>query len=1007
MSEKSSGVYVIDSDYNVVSCNQTVLELYPQLKKGKKCYKCLMGLDEPCPPCPVANHVKGPRTYLDPIRGIHETVDAVEMVLEDGSVGHALVMSTVGERATISSKLPESQDELDRLLEHEYFDALTGEYSRKGFIRETQHIFQREDQQQYALVMFDIHNFKAINDVFGIQNGDLVLQNVFRTLKDSWMNPVVSARIESDWFIFLVRKSSLAGNDLADLLDLTWENGTQHIHVHLRCGIYNAGSEKYSVSRMVDWAILAKEAADRSEHSSIGVFDSAMRSEYVNRAEILSSFQSSLKNGEMQVFYQPVFRCDTGQICSAEALIRWDHPSLGIVSPGDFIPALEKHGFVTQLDHYVLKEVYRFQNSRFEHGLDLIPVSMNLSRQDFYNDALMHDIFLYGRESGLPQGSVNYEVTETSLAVLRENCSFYLSQFRQNGSRILLDDFGTGYSALGMLGNYPLDVIKIDKSFIQKIETHPTTRSVISSMITMCHRIGLATVAEGVETREQSDFLKSVGCDFVQGYYYSMPMSEENFIRFLSSHQNSISREECIPSEHIEKNVDIGNLIDLIDHSGQFIQVCHPEDYTMVYANQMTLDISGHPDKPYQGEKCYQYMLGLCAPCGHCPMRKMGNAKEKEIETDDGEHVFRLKARYAKWNGKKVFMEYGRDVTGLMNDQRRYASQIRGILETIPEGQGVFHMDLTADRWLSSGGHAENARKMQDLESVDALIHQIASFVPSADGQESFFHTFCRQAQLDTWSEGKRQIILETLSYYDDLSIRWSRITTRLIENPSNGHLESILYGVDISQEKKHIEELEIDRLHIRQEKEQLQRQVEMAMSMYSKADHDRRYDFLTGLYSRLSLYDVMTDIENGSAPPVTAAILLDLDNFKVTNDRYGHAAGDKCLQALGTALLNFGLKWSISFYRYGGDEFVGLVNGGNDGNDVSDGGEDIPSVVSALLDEIRSTRVTLEDGTEISISASIGYTTATEDLQNMINKADDAMYMAKNRGKDQTACSD
>lgn len=998
MNEKSSGIYVIDSDYNVVSCNQTVLELYPQLKKGKKCYKCLMGLDEPCPPCPVANHVNGPRTYLDPIRGIHETVDAVEMVLEDGSVGHALVMSTVGERATISSKLPESQDELDRLLEHEYFDALTGEYSRKGFIRETQHIFQREDQQQYAVVMFDIRNFKAINDVFGIQNGDLVLQNVFRTLKDSWMNPVVSARIESDWFIFLVRKRSLSGNDLADLLDLTWENGTQHIHVHLRCGIYNAGSEKYSVSRMVDWAILAKEAADRSEHSSVGVFDSAMRSEYVNRAEILSSFQSSLKKGEMQVFYQPIFRCDTGQTCSAEALIRWDHPSLGIVSPGDFIPALEKHGFVSQLDHYVLKEVYRFQNSRIEQGLDLLPVSMNLSRQDFYNDALMHDIFLYGSESRLPRGSVNYEVTETSLAVLRENCAYYLSQFRKNGSRILLDDFGTGYSALGMIGNYPLDVVKIDKSFIQKIETQPTTRSVISSMITMCHRTGLATVAEGVETREQSDFLKKNHCDFVRGYYYSRPMSEDDFCSYLQSHSESISREDCLPSDHVERDLGTDDLMDLLDHSGQFIQVCHPEDYTMVYANQMTLDISGHPDRPYQGEKCYQYMLGLNAPCGHCPMKQMGDEKEKDVETDDGEHVFRLKARYAEWNGKKVFIEYGRDVTGLINIQRRYTNQIRGILETIPDGQGVFHMDLTADRWLSSGGNAENARKMQNMGNVDALIHQIASFVPSDDGQELFFQTFCRQAQLAAWSEDRHQITLETESYYDDMSIRWSRITTQLIENPSNGHVESILYGVDISKESRHIEELERDRLHIKQEKEMLQKQVEMAMSMYSKADHDRRYDFLTGLFSRLSLYDVMRDIENGTVAPVTAAILLDLDNFKVTNDKYGHAAGDRCLQAMGDTLLNFGLKWSISFYRYGGDEFVGLISGT---------GDDLPSVVSALLDEIRGIRVVLDDGTEIRVSASIGYTTATEDLQNMINKADDAMYMAKNRGKDQTACSD
>lgn len=998
MREKSSGVYVIDGDYNVVSCNQTILELYPRLEKGKKCYKCLMDLDEPCPPCPVANKVCGPQTYMDPIRGIYETVDAVEMVLEDGSIGHALVMSTVGEKATVSSLLPKTRDELDRLLEHEYFDTLTDGFSRKGFIREAERLFQREDRRNYAVIMFDLHNFKAINDVFGVQCGDQILQYIFRTLKESWLRPVIPARIESDWFIFLVRRSTMEGRDLSELLDLTWEKGTRKVHLHLRCGVYKIDAEDATVSQMVDWAILAKEYADHNEQGNIAEFDPGMRRMYVNQAEILSSFQNSLQNGDMKVYYQPIVRCDTEQICSAEALIRWDHPSLGIVSPGDFIPALERHGFVSQLDQYVLRHVYGFQKSLQDAGMSFVPVSINLSRQDFYSDSLMNDIFRCERETGLPRGSVNFEVTETSMAVLQDSGTYYLSQFRQNGSSIFLDDFGTGYSSLAMIGNFPLDAIKIDRSFVQHIEDRPATRSVISSIIRMCHDAGLYAIAEGVETKEQCLFLKENNCDFMQGYYVSRPVSQEDFRGYLNSRQDQIIWKKCARRDLADNSVDVYNLRDLLDHSGQFIQVCHPDDYTMVYANQMTLDISGHPDKPYQGEKCYQYMLGLNAPCGHCPMKQMGDEKEKEVETDDGEHVFRLKARYAKWNGKKVFIEYGRDVTSLMNIQRRYTSQIRSILETIPKGQGVFHMDLTADKWLSSGGNAENARKMQNMESVDALIHQIASFVPSADGQENFFQTFCRQSQLRTWSEDRRQIILETESYYDDMSIRWSRITAHLIENPSNGHVESILYGVDISKESKHVEELELDRLHIRQEKELLQKQVEMAMSMYSKADHDRRYDFLTGLFSRLSLYDVMKGIEDGAVTPVQAAIMIDLDNFKDTNDRYGHAAGDRCLKALGRGLLDFGVKSDISFYRYGGDEFVGLLHGST---------EDLSSVVSELMDRIRSVKVTMEDGSEIAISASIGYTTAAADLQEMINHADKAMYLAKQNGKDQMACAD
>ncbi len=992
MSDKSSGVYVIDGNYNIVSCNQTILELYPQLEKGKKCYKCLMNLDSPCPPCPVANHINGPQTYMDPIRGIYETVDAVEMILSDGSTGHALVLSTVGESEMVSARLPQTRAELNRLLEHEFYDSLTGGLSRKGFIRETEKLFARENPCDYAMIVFDLRNFKALNDIFGIQCGDQILVYIFETLKSSWLAPVVSARLESDWFIYLVRKNLLDLNRLEELLNLQWTNGLRNVHLHLRCGIYAIESSDDSVSKMLDRTILAKEAADQRETGSFAIFDTDMQKKYVNRAGILSYFQNSMQRKELKVYYQPLVRCSDGRICSAEALVRWKHPEMGVVAPGDFIPALEKSGMISQLDHFVLREVYHFQESMHEMGKRFVPISINLSRQDFYNDLMMNDIFSFGIQNRLPKGMINYEVTETSVAVLKENCSYYLSQFRKNGARILMDDFGAGYSSLGMIGNFPIDIIKIDKSFIDRIENQPTTRSIISAIIDVCHKAGVSVVAEGVETKQQVEFLRRNGCDYIQGYYFYRPMSEEDFRNLLLTSQETLCRENREKVDHTEQRADIYNLLDLVDHSGQFIQVCHPEDYSMVFANEMTLNISGHPEEPYHGRKCYEYMLGLHAPCGHCPMKQMGDETEKEIETDDGEHVFRLKARIADWNGRKVFIEYGRDITDTKAVQTRYASQIRSILEALPDGQGVFHMDLTADKWISSGGHAQNARDIQNMESVDSVIRRIASFVPSQEGQQEFFRIFCRDAQLKAYQNDQHQIVHETESYYDDRSIRWSRITTHLIDNPSNGHIESILYGVDISREAKHIEELEVERLHRRQEKEILQKQVKDAMEMYSRADHDRRYDFLTGLYSRLSLYEFL---ENGDKKPkkgISAAIMLDVDNFKGINDKYGHAAGDKCLSVLGKTLLNYGVERDIDFYRYGGDEFVGLVKNSD---------ADISELAADLLNEVRKLCV-IYGNVQIPLTACIGVTRDGANCQSMINRADQAMYFAKHRGKNQ-----
>lgn len=993
MSNKSSGVYVIDENYNIVSCNQTILELYPQLQKGKKCYKCLMNLDAPCPPCPVANHINGPQTYMDPIRGIYETVDAAEMVLEDGSTGHALVLSTVGESETVSVSLPKSRAELNRLLEHEYYDSLTGGYSRKGFIRETEMLFDREDPCDFAMIIFDLRNFKAMNEIFGFESGDQILLYIFETLKNSWLNPAVSARLESDWFIFLVRKNVLDLSRLEDLLNLQWTNGYRNVHLHLRCGIYAIESSGDSVTKMIDRTILAKDAADQRETGSFAIFDSKMQTSYVNRAGILSYFQSSMQKNELKVYFQPVVRCSDGRICSAEALIRWKHPDMGVISPGDFIPVLEKYGLISQLDHFVLKKVYEFQESMQKAGLKYVPVSINLSRQDFYNDKMMDDIFSFGLRNILPKGMIHYEVTETSVAVLRENCSYYLSQFRKNGSSILLDDFGTGYSSLGMIGNFPIDIVKIDKSFIDQIESQPATRSIINAIIDVCHGLGVKVVAEGTETEQQVDFLRRNNCDYTQGYYFYHPMSEEDYRNLIASSQETLIPESRAAEMPAGSKTDLYNLLDLVDHSGQFIQVCHPEDYSMVYANEMTLNISGHPNEPYQGKKCYEYMLGLNAPCGHCPLKKMGDKTEKEIETDDGEHVFRLKARIAMWNGKKVFIEYGRDITDTKLAQSRYTGQIRSILEALPDGQGVFHMDLTADKWISSGGHAQNARDIQNMEDVDSVIRRIASFVPAPEGQKEFFRIFCRDAQLKAYLNHQHQIVHETKSYYDDRSIRWSRITTHLIDNPSNGHVESILYGVDISREAKHVEELEMERLHGKQEKEILKKQVQAAMEMYSKADHDRRYDFLTGIYSRLTLYEFLKKDDTEPAKQISAVMMLDLDDFKMINDKYGHAAGDQCLSALGRTLLNFGVSRTIDFYRFGGDEFVGLVRNHD---------ADIATLVSDLLNEIRKLHVVCGDA-DIPLTACIGVTKNGINCQDMINRADQAMYLAKHNGKNQT----
>ncbi len=985
MSDKASATYVINSDYNIVTYNHSAKETYPQLARGQKCHQLLMGLSEPCEVCPVKNNVLGPQTYVDPIRNIHETVDAVPMILEDGSEGYALVLSTVGEREDIAKRLPTNEEEYTSLMEQENYDSLTGGLSRLGFIKQAESILsENQGKKEYAVLIFDPMNFKAINQIFGFAGGNELLRYIYDYLKGSVIAPVLVARIEADHMACLVPVNPQQERNLSGLLDFEWNYGNQAIHIYSRCGIYLIKDDTTSGALMLDRANIACQMTAKSRQS-IAFYDENLRSTYIGQAEVLSSFEQALSQKEFEVFLQPIVETKTNQIVSAEALVRWKHEQTGYVFPDKFIPVLEGNGFITRLDQYMFDAVYEIQMGQMKAGRTIIPISVNLSWQDFYNNPFINEILQKLTLSGLPEGSIQIEVTETAIAGTKQNGSYLLDQIRDSGATVLLDDFGSGYSTFGMIRNYNFDIVKIDQTFIRQLEENEKVREIVRSIINMCHQLSLRVIAEGVETEEERKFLAENGCDFVQGYYYTKPVPVESFREFFLDYSGAFDAEETAKgTSHLPKlsgqSVTKEFLENVLDHSGQFIQICYPDDYTMVYANQVTKMISVDPNISCEGQICYQYMLGLDQPCGHCPMKQMGDDIEKEIEVDDGQHVFALKARFMEYNHKKVFVEYGRDVTEAKRAQERYHSQIDSILRSIPDEQGIFHVDLTADEWISSAGNAQNARDMQEIPNVDTLIRMIGSFVPDQKGQDEFFDIFNQKSLLKAYDDGKREVTHETLSYYDDQSIRWSRIIAKLIVNPETEHLEAVIYGVDISR--------------VKENEKQLEEKIQKMESEYQIADHDRRHDFLTGLYNRLELFNMLERTKEGTASPIRGMLMLDIDDFKKINDTYGHIAGDACLVRIAAALDSYGQKHQISFYRYGGEEFLGVI--------TEESTKTAEEASYAVLDIFHGLTIYSKGKVIDDITASVGYTTSECAYDTMIDHADHAMYRAKKMGKDQ-----
>lgn len=416
-------------------------------------------------------------------------------------------------------------------------DVLTGGYNRQGFIHEAENIFRNcEDRTDYVVLYFNVRNFKAVNELFGIDNGDKVLRMIHRQLKESSLNPCITARVEADQFTCLLRKEDLNLDVLAGLCEWNFTQDGKTMHILCGCGIFYVEDKPMSINGMIDRAKIAKKYIKDEYIKPYNIYDTSMKSNYINRAELAGELRNGLAQEQFKVYYQPVIDTKTEKIASAEALIRWIHPQRGFVSPAVFIPALEESGHISELDFYVTKKVFAFEKERHSAGKKIVPVSINLSWMDFYDETMMDWIDKKVGEYQKLGIKSRFEITETSFEAMKQNRNNILEALQAKGAMTLLDDFGSGYSSYGVLQDYNFDILKIDMSLVRQIETNPKSRSILKSIIEMAHELGMKLVAEGAETEEQVAFLKENDCDYIQGYYYSKPLPEEEFIEFMETH---------------------------------------------------------------------------------------------------------------------------------------------------------------------------------------------------------------------------------------------------------------------------------------------------------------------------------------------------------------------------------------------------------------------------------------------------------------------------------------
>ena len=428
-----------------------------------------------------------------------------------------------------------TKDQPERMGE---YDKITGLFNRNGFDPAVEAIIRADKTGiaagEYAMLCFDILKFKAINDTFGIKEGNVLLKYIANVMCKLVKEDDVICRPDSDHFIIFTHTSGKALEELLDqLLDLFAQYDLP-FKVMCNVGIYVTGDENLSVDLMIDRAVLAQSVIKGSYTKRYNYYTEDLRKDMLSEQEIIGMMDTALAKKQFIVYYQPQYDHSTGMLVGAEALVRWKHPEKGLVSPGIFIPIFEKNGFITKIDLYVFEQTCCFLHKCIEKGLALVPISTNFSRHDIFQQDFVEVLEKIRTKYDIPARYLRVEITESSIVGSSQYANDVVKKLHQYGYIVEMDDFGSGYSSLNVLKDIELDIIKLDMLFLSEKSESNRGGTILSSVVRMAKWLAMPVIAEGVEFVEQADFLRSIGCDYIQGYLYSKPLPEEQYEELLS-----------------------------------------------------------------------------------------------------------------------------------------------------------------------------------------------------------------------------------------------------------------------------------------------------------------------------------------------------------------------------------------------------------------------------------------------------------------------------------------
>lgn len=414
------------------------------------------------------------------------------------------------------------------------YDSLTGVYTREAFCLYAEELVRNNPDKSFDIVLSDFVNFKHFNERYGTKAGDYLLIKTGEMLLMAGKD-VLCGRYGPDRFVSIMEHIEGMNFEFLEKFQLP-ESAKEELptnSVIVKFGVCTDVNINSPISVFCDRAYVALESIKHQYGKNVAIYNEDLGKNIYQELVIEESMKDSLENKEFEIYYQPKMNISTGKICGAEALVRWNHPVLGYLRPNEFIPLFEKNGFITSMDMYVWKKVCEDLVYWKQNDLNVVPISVNISRKDFNKGNLSDMVKAVVDSYQLDHSLFHLEVTESSYVENPEQVVKQINQLHDNGFVIELDDFGNGYTSLSFLSDIKFDILKSDISIIQK-DNLDSNCSALAFAMQLAKMMDLEMIQEGVETKEQLDRLTEMGCDYIQGYYYSKPLSKMDFEKIIS-----------------------------------------------------------------------------------------------------------------------------------------------------------------------------------------------------------------------------------------------------------------------------------------------------------------------------------------------------------------------------------------------------------------------------------------------------------------------------------------